>query len=75
MPSVKTLTVCAAAAVLTTSLAFAQNPQPFASNLLFPMRLTFTPAGNLLVLEGGTQTPNSGRISLVDRNRHSPKPV
>jgi hypothetical protein len=33
----------------------------------------FTPAGNLLVSEGGTMAPNSGRVSLVDRsgNRRS----
>lgn len=49
------------------------SAQPFATGLQFPQRLLFTPAGNLLVSEGGTPEPNSGRVSLVDRsgNRRS----
>ncbi len=39
----------------------------FASGLLNPSKLLLTPAGNLLVTEAGP-TPNSGRISLVDKS-------
>jgi hypothetical protein len=41
--------------------------------LQFPQRLIFTPLGSLLVSEGGTPAPNTGRVSIVDRqgNRRS----
>lgn len=41
--------------------------QPFASGLLFPSKVIFTPRGHLLVAENGNG-PNTGRISIVDRN-------
>jgi hypothetical protein len=39
----------------------------FTEGLQFPQRLIFTPAGNLLVSEGGTAIPNTGRVSIVNR--------
>ena len=39
----------------------------FAEGLQFPQRLIFTPQGNLLASEGGTPVPNTGRISIVNR--------
>ncbi len=54
--------------VLTAGCALhAQTPSVFATGLLNPSKLILTPAGNLLVTEAGT-TPNSGRISLVDKS-------
>jgi hypothetical protein len=41
--------------------------QEFTSGLQLPQRLLFTPRGNLLVSEGGTPQPNTGRVSVVDR--------
>ena len=51
----------------------AQTSETFASDLQAPQRLLFTPAGNLLVSEGGTADPNTGRVSIVDArgNRRS----
>src|SRR5262249_29923817 len=46
----------------------AQTVETFASDLQTPQRLTFTSAGNLLVSEGGTAEPNSGRVSILDQN-------
>jgi hypothetical protein len=40
----------------------------FVQGLQFPQRLIFTPRGNLLVSEGGTETPNTGRVSLIGRD-------
>jgi hypothetical protein len=51
--------------LLALSPAMAQSL--FTEGLQFPQRLIFTPAGNLLVSEGGTAVPNTGRISIVDR--------
>jgi hypothetical protein len=45
----------------------AQNVTDFASGLKAPVKVTFTPAGNLLVSEAGTG-PNTGRVSLVHRD-------
>ena len=39
----------------------------FAEGLQFPQRLIFTPLGNLLVSEGGTAVPHTGRVSIVNR--------
>ena len=50
--------------LLTSRPVAAQTP--FADGLQFPQRLIFTPAGSLLVSEGGTPEPNNGRVSLVD---------
>jgi hypothetical protein len=38
-----------------------------AEGLQFPQRLIFTPLGSLLVSEGGTSTPNTGRVSMLNR--------
>ena len=56
--------------LLISSAATAQTL--LVEGLQLPQRLIATPAGNLLVSEGGTQ-PNTGRVSLVDRqgNRRS----
>ncbi len=45
----------------------AQQATTFASGLSFPAKIINAPGGNLLVAETGT-TPNSGRVSIVDRN-------
>ena len=50
--------------LLTISPGIAQTI--FTEGLQYPQRLIFTPAGNLLVSEGGIAVPNNGRISLVD---------
>jgi len=60
--------------LLTSGGAAAQSPpSPFAEGLQFPQRLIFTPLGSILVSEGGTSEPNTGRVSLVNRqgNRRS----
>ncbi|HEX2123540.1 MAG TPA: ScyD/ScyE family protein, partial [Thermoanaerobaculia bacterium] len=44
-----------------------QGGPPFVSGLLLPSKLIFSPQGNLIVAESGTETPNTGRISIVDR--------
>ena len=46
---------------------WAQNVTDLAGGLKAPMKITFTPAGNLLISEGGTG-PNTGRVSLVHRD-------
>jgi len=45
----------------------AQNVTDFAGGLKAPVKISFTPAANLLVSEGGTG-PNTGRVSLVHRD-------
>jgi hypothetical protein len=46
----------------------AKAQTPFASGLQAPQRLAFTARGSLIVSEGGTQQPNSGRLSILDRD-------
>lgn len=60
------------ALVLLTSVPAAAQSL-FTRGLQLPQRLIFTPLGNLLVSEGGTAVPNTGRVSIVDRqgNRRS----
>lgn len=53
------------AGLLLTGCALGQNI--VVQGLQLPQRLIATPAGNLLVTEGGTATPHTGRLSLVDR--------
>jgi hypothetical protein len=48
--------------------AMAQDSTVFATGLQQPVGIVFTPAGNLLVSEGGTEEPLTGRVSLLDRN-------
>jgi hypothetical protein len=45
---------------------YAQTTTVLATGLIGPIRLAPTPAGDLLVAENG-KTPNSGRISIVNR--------
>jgi hypothetical protein len=59
-------------AIIATLMVFftsghATAQSPFAEGLQFPQRLILTPRGNLLVSEGGTAEPNTGRVSLVNR--------
>ena len=59
------------AVALTMALAGAgvkaQCPAPvFASGLRAPAKIIFSQKGNLLVAEGGTAAPNTGRISIID---------
>ena len=44
----------------------AQTSTPFVSGLLNPSKLVITDSGSLLVTEAGS-TPNSGRVSLIDK--------
>jgi hypothetical protein len=53
-------------AAITVSNAAAQSTR-FATGLQSPLRLLFTPRGSLLVSEGGLQAPNTGRVSILDR--------
>ncbi len=55
------------AALLFTALpALSQGP-PFVAGLHLPSKIAFTRHGNLVVAEAGTETNNTGRISLIDR--------
>lgn len=48
--------------------ARAQCPaETLTAGLAGPLDITQTPLGNLLVAESGTPTPNTGRVSIVDR--------
>src|SRR3954452_11828032 len=53
--------ICAAAS------SFGQPATVLATGLQHPIKLSFTPRGNLLVAENGTEK-NSGRVSIVDRS-------
>ena len=55
------------AALLLLGSGTARPQSVVAEGLQFPQRLIFTAAGNILVSEGGTGTPNTGRVSIVDR--------
>jgi len=48
--------------------AMAQDSTVFATGLQQPVGIVFTPAGNLLVSEGGLEEPGTGRVSMLDRN-------
>jgi hypothetical protein len=50
-----------------TVLNAAVQSATFATGLFSPLRLLFTPRGSLLVSEGGLQAPNTGRVSILDR--------
>lgn len=52
---------------LSSAIATAQVVRPFATGLLGPMKIVAQPDGTLLVAEAGTG-PNTGRISLIDRD-------
>jgi hypothetical protein len=57
----------AAAALLCAHAAIAQTATVLATGLQNPMKVILGPRGNLLVAENG-KTPNSGRVSIVDRS-------
>ena len=59
------ITVLNLAVLLTSFPAAAQSV--FTEGLQFPQRLLFTAPGNLLVSEGGQPMPNTGRVSIVNR--------
>ena len=56
--------VCLAAASLMIVEAFAQTV--IVQGLQLPQRIIATQSGFLLITEGGTATPHTGRLSLVD---------
>jgi hypothetical protein len=64
METLRKVLLCAHLAVFS---AMAQNVTVFASGLQKPLRLVFTPQGNLLVSEGGLPESNTGRVSILDR--------
>ena len=64
METLRKVLLCAHLAVFS---AMAQNVRVFASGLQKPLRLVFTPQGNLLVSEGGLPESNTGRVSILDR--------
>lgn len=53
--------------ICTAASSFGQPASVLATGLQHPMKLSFTPRGNLLVAENGTEK-NSGRVSIVDRS-------
>ena len=53
--------------LLAAQPATAQVVQEFATGLLAPIKLLAIPGGGMLVAEAGT-APNTGRVSLVDRD-------
>jgi len=55
-------------AVIVAVPATAQSSSVFATGLLSPTKIALTPGGELLVAEGGTFTPNTGRLSVLDRD-------
>lgn len=57
----------AAATVLCASSGIAQTATVLATGLQNPIKVILGPRGTLLVAENG-KTPNSGRISIVDRS-------
>src|SRR5438045_746665 len=61
------LIAAAATSMLAATEAYAQKAcTQFASGLQFPLAITQSNQGNLVVAEGGQGTPNTGRISIVD---------
>ena len=69
LPNLPRLALIASAALLLGGEVSAQCPvTQLTSGLLNPLSITQSNQGNLIVSESGTAVPNSGRISLVDRN-------
>lgn len=60
--------IALACASLLATPAVAQSTSVFATGLLTPTKITFTPGGELVVSEAGTFTPGSGRLSVLDRD-------
>jgi hypothetical protein len=68
MKRIATITVLTFVALtLTTISAMAQAATVFAGGLKAPVRIIFTPGGNLLVAESGTGHMD-GRISIIDKS-------
>ncbi len=61
------ITMTALAIMLTGVNAWAQSTTVFATGLKAPTKIIFSQNGNLLVAEAG-DGPNTGRVSIVDRN-------
>lgn len=57
----------AAIALLFIALPALPQGPPFVAGLHLPSKIAFTRHGNLVVAEAGTETDNTGRVSLVDR--------
>src|SRR6185369_5707144 len=69
LPNLPRRALIASAALLLGGEVSAQCPvTQLTSGLLNPLSITQSNQGNLIVSESGTAVPNSGRISLVDRN-------
>ncbi len=62
--------VCTGAAGASAAQAPCPAVEPLATGLLAPGKFIQTPRGNFIVAEGGPQVPNSGRVSIVDRQGH-----
>ncbi len=66
--SVLRVIIMTALAIMLTSVnAWAQSTTVFATGLKAPTKIIFSQNGNLLVAEAG-DGPNTGRVSIVDRN-------
>jgi len=61
LKSAAVIFLCAAAG----SIAVAQTPVSFASGLENPAKAIIGPNGSVIVSESGTNTPNTGRISII----------
>lgn len=62
--------ICIAAVLSLTPLpAHGQLVQEYVGGLMSPRRTLALPDGSLLVVEAGLATTNSGRISMIDRDR------
>lgn len=66
--TLRTALVVLALAALPATPALAQSTSVFATGLLTPTKIALTPGGELLVSEAGTFTPNTGRLSVLDRD-------
>jgi len=64
----RSLSLAAAAVALFGGPSAAQVVQEHVSGLLAPAKLLALPAGELLVAEGGSAAPNTGRVSFIDRD-------
>ncbi len=61
------LLVAVALIALTANIIFAQTTSVFTVGLARPTKLITAGDNSLLVVESGTTTPNTGRVSLVNR--------
>ena len=61
-----TMISLSAAALLSCAAQLSAQCTEFATGLLRPLGITQSNRDNLLVTEGGTSTPNTGRVSIVN---------